>query len=101
MSSPLPGFAPGWPAPPNVRAWVTERGGGARYGTLNLALHVGDDAAAVAANRRRLRAELALPAEPCWLEQVHGTRVVDLDREACRPSRRCRHDARRRGVRRA
>jgi YfiH family protein len=76
------GFAPSWPAPPNVRAWVTERGGGARYGTLNLALHVSDDAAAVTANRRRLHTGLALPAEPCWLEQVHGTRVVDLDREA-------------------
>jgi YfiH family protein len=82
VSTPPPGFAPGWPAPPHVRAWVTERGGGARYGTLNLALHVSDDANAVAANRRRLRAGLALPAEPCWLEQVHGTRVVDLDREA-------------------
>jgi YfiH family protein len=81
VSTAPPGFAPGWPAPPHVRAWVTERGGGARYGTLNLALHVSDDADGVAANRRRLRTELALPAEPCWLEQVHGTRVVDLDRE--------------------
>lgn len=76
------GFAPAWPAPPNVRAWVTERGGAGRYGTLNLATHVGDDAAAVAANRAALRAALRLPAEPSWLEQVHGTRVLDLDREA-------------------
>src|SRR6185503_11920609 len=40
-----PGFAPDWPAPPRVRAWVTERGGGAStgsYATLNLATHVGD-----------------------------------------------------------
>ena len=43
------GFAPDWPAPPSVRAWVTERGGSARYGTMNLATHVGDDANAVAA----------------------------------------------------
>jgi hypothetical protein len=77
--SKLPGFAPQWPAPSNVRAWVTERGGPSRYGTLNLATHVGDEANAVAANRSRLRAALALPAEPRWLEQVHGTRVLDLD----------------------
>ncbi len=77
----VPGFAPQWPAPPNVRAWVTERGSAARYGTLNLALHVGDDASAVAGNRARLRAALALRSEPRWLEQVHGTRVLDLDRE--------------------
>jgi YfiH family protein len=79
VSAPLPGFAPDWPAPANVRAWVTERGGPSRYGTLNLALHVGDDASEVAANRGRLRAGLALPGEPCWLEQVHGIRVLDLD----------------------
>ena len=54
MSAALQGFAPDWPAPPNVRAWVTERGGPSRYGTLNLATHVGDDASAVAANRKRL-----------------------------------------------
>lgn len=81
MSERPPGFAPLWPAPPQVRAWVTERGGPARYGTLNLATHVGDDPGAVASNRSRLRAALNLPAEPAWLEQVHGTRVVDLDRE--------------------
>jgi YfiH family protein len=75
------GFAPDWPAPPNVRAWVTERGSAARYGTLNPALHVGDDANAVAANRDRLREALELPSEPRWLEQVHGVRVLDLDRE--------------------
>ena len=80
MSS-VPGFPPSWPAPPNVRAWVTERGSPARYGSLNLATHVGDDAAAVEENRRILRAALALPAEPHWLEQNHGTRVLDLDRE--------------------
>ena len=88
------GFAPDWPAPPSVRAWVTERGGSPRsgadgsprYGTMNLATHVGDDADAVAANRGRLRAELALPAEPSWLEQIHGARVLDLDREQLAPA---------------
>jgi hypothetical protein len=78
----VPGFEPRWPAPPGVRAWVTERGAGDRYGALNLATHVGDDPERVARNRARLRASLSLPAEPVWLEQVHGSRVLDLDREA-------------------
>ena len=83
MSAAPFGFAPNWPAPSGVRAWVTERGADAgRYRALNLATHVGDDAAVVAANRTRLRAALALPSEPAWLEQVHGTRVLDLDTEA-------------------
>lgn len=79
--SAVPGFAPDWPVPPTVRAWVTERGTAARYGALNLAVHVGDDPGAVAANRGRLRAALGLGSEPAWLEQVHGTRVLDLDSE--------------------
>lgn len=77
----VPGFAPEWPAPANVRAWVTERGSAARYGSLNLATHVGDEPRAVAANRAALRSALALPAEPTWLDQVHGARVLELDRE--------------------
>jgi YfiH family protein len=77
----VPGFSPEWPAPPGVRAWVTERGAGDRYGELNLATHVGDDPARVARNRARLRTALGLPTEPVWLEQVHGERVLDLDRD--------------------
>jgi YfiH family protein len=75
------GFAPDWPAPPSVHAWVTERGGSGRYGGGNLGTRVGDDPNVVAANRARLRRDLALPAEPAWLAQVHGARVLDLDRE--------------------
>jgi YfiH family protein len=41
--------------------------------------HVGDAAASVLENRRRLTAAAGLPAEPIWLEQVHGTHVADLD----------------------
>jgi len=82
MSVAAPGFAPDWPAPRNVRAFVTERGvGGSSYGALNLALHVGDDPQRVAANRERLRGALSLPAEPKWLDQVHGSVVLDLDRD--------------------
>ncbi len=71
-------IVPDWPAPPRVRALVTTRAGGssdAPYDSLNLGAHVGDDPLAVERNRARLRR--ALPADPVWLEQVHGTGVVD------------------------
>jgi YfiH family protein len=71
-----------WTAPPGVRAVVTTREGGASTGanaSFNLAAHVGDDPAAVAENRRRLRAALGLPGEPLWLRQVHGTAVAVHD----------------------
>jgi YfiH family protein len=67
-----------WPLPPRVRAAQTTRHGGvslAPYAELNLATHVGDDPAQVQTNRRLLRAHLALPNEPLWLEQVHGIAV--------------------------
>jgi YfiH family protein len=73
---------PEWPAPPGVRAAFTQRGGGVSappFDSLNVGMHVGDAAVAVAENRRRLRAQLGLPAEPAWIEQVHGSCVVDLD----------------------
>lgn len=69
---------PDWPAPPTVRAVSTTRQGGVSqppWDSLNLALHVGDDPAHVAANRARLAAQADLPAAPRWLEQVHGTTV--------------------------
>jgi YfiH family protein len=72
-----------WPAPAAVQAWVTERAGGVssgRYESLNLAQHVGDDPDCVVENRRRLESVLGLPGAPAWLEQVHGNRVLDLDR---------------------
>jgi purine-nucleoside/S-methyl-5'-thioadenosine phosphorylase / adenosine deaminase len=71
-----------WPAPGGVRALCTFRTGGASaapYHSLNLGCHVGDAPAAVAENRRRLRVAAGLPAEPFWLEQVHGADVADLD----------------------
>ena len=46
------------------------------FADFNLGSHVGDDAGAVAANRARLRG--VLPAEPVWLNQVHGTLVIDV-----------------------
>ena len=72
-------MVPQWEAPENVRALFTTRGGAGDGGCggLNLGLRSGDDAARVAANRARLRA--LLPAEPRWLNQVHGTAVADAD----------------------
>lgn len=73
-----------WPAPAQVRALCTTRGGGVSDGpfaSLNLAEHVGDAAAAVARNRERLRRELGLPSEPGWLTQVHGCGVARVGRD--------------------
>jgi YfiH family protein len=72
-------LAADWPAPANVMAGTTLRRGGVSTGpcaTLNLAAHVGDDPDAVRENRRRFVQACGLPAEPPWLEQVHGTRVA-------------------------
>ncbi|MFA5242373.1 MAG: peptidoglycan editing factor PgeF [Sulfuricella sp.] len=71
---------PGWPAPANVQARVTMRRGGvsaAPYASFNLGDHVGDDPAAVIANRAALRT--CLPAEPLWLKQVHGRGIATTD----------------------
>ncbi len=75
-------LVPDWPAPPNVRALTSLRSGGVSrspYDSLNLADHVGDATGAVAENRARLLRVTGVPAEPCWLAQVHGTNVVAAD----------------------
>ncbi|HVY05401.1 MAG TPA: peptidoglycan editing factor PgeF, partial [Burkholderiales bacterium] len=69
-----------WPAPRGVRALITTRNGGtsaAPYDSMNLGMRVGDDPKAVESNRRRLRE--CLPAEPAWLNQVHGATVVQAN----------------------
>ncbi len=74
---------PDWPAPAPVRAASTLRAGGVSrgsYASLNLSAGVGDDEANVARNRRIFAEMLDLPTEPMWLRQVHGIRVLDLDR---------------------
>jgi len=84
----IPWYEADWPAPHGVRALSTLRGeprsgvSKAPYGCFNLGEHVGDDPAAVAENRRRLKVAAGLPSEPAWLSQVHGIRVVDLDSPA-------------------
>ncbi|WP_407636848.1 peptidoglycan editing factor PgeF [Advenella kashmirensis] len=65
---------------PGVRYFTSTRHGGvsqAPYDSNNLGLHVKDDPQAVWENRKRLRA--LLPGDPVWLDQVHGTSVLDAD----------------------
>lgn len=64
----------------HVNAMATTRFGGVSqvpYSTFNLGSHVGDDPLSVQTNRQRLRQ--ALPGDPVWLNQVHGTIVFDAD----------------------
>jgi len=65
-----------------IRPTFTSRIGGLSTGPFaerNLATHVGDDAEAVAANRRALAAELRLD-RVVFMQQVHGTDVAVVDR---------------------
>jgi YfiH family protein len=66
-----------------IRRVTTTRAGGASappFDTFNLGDHVGDDPAAVAANRKRLTAALGLGEDAVvWMNQVHGDRVVVVD----------------------
>jgi YfiH family protein len=73
-------IVPDWPVPAAVRALVTTRAGGVSkgpYASLNLGLRVEDERADVLRNREILRARL--PAEPRWLQQVHGNQAVEAD----------------------
>jgi YfiH family protein len=88
----LPLLLPEWAAPAGVHAVVTTRAGGvsaAPWDSLNLGTHVGDDPAHVQENRERLLAALrtiAPCAPPQWLNQVHGTVVVEAEVDAGRRS---------------
>jgi hypothetical protein len=65
------------------RRVVTDRRGGrsvSPYDSFNLGGHVGDDPAAVAANRDRLAGELGLAVRQLvWMTQVHGTGVAIVE----------------------
>ena len=82
MSSDLQLMTPVWPAPANVQAFSSTRQGGvsaAPWDQLNLGDHVNDRPQHVAINRQRLADHLGLPAQGfAWLNQVHGTDVVEL-----------------------
>lgn len=70
-----------WPAPAHVYAGTTTRIGGTSlvpYASFNLADHVGDIPASVEHNRQRLCRDLGLSTSPCWLQQTHGNRIIDI-----------------------
>ncbi|CAN5600890.1 peptidoglycan editing factor PgeF [soil metagenome] len=66
-----------------IRRVSTTRAGGVSappFDTFNLGDHVGDDPAAVAANRTRLATAIGVaPDHLVWMNQVHGDRVVRVD----------------------
>lgn len=69
---------PDWPAPNNVRAFVTTRESGPSQGdfaAFNTASHVGDNADHVALCRRLLHKEIGDERPLLWLNQTHGARV--------------------------
>ena len=71
---------PQWPAPEWVEALCTVRTGGfsrAPYDSFNLGTHVGDRPEHVALNRERLREELGAAGGVLYLNQIHGTAVVE------------------------
>ena len=71
---------PEWPAPERVKAVCTTRAGGwsdAPYDSFNLGVHVGDDPQKVQYNRQRLKEMLGV--HPVFLEQVHGTHILELN----------------------
>jgi YfiH family protein len=72
-------LVPQWAAPQNVRAVCTTRAGGVSqppWNSLNLGTHVGDNTDHVMRNRAQL--EMAIGAQPAFLEQVHGCDVLPL-----------------------
>lgn len=81
LQVPLEMIEPRWPPGPDagVRALCSTRAGGVSqppWDGLNLGDHVGDDPAAVAANRQAYARRLGV--RPVFLRQVHGTQCVQL-----------------------
>jgi YfiH family protein len=77
-------IVPDWPAPAHVRAICTTRSGGVSHGpfsSMNPASHVNDDTGDVLENRLLLQQALQLNASPHWLQQIHSTKIVDLDQD--------------------
>lgn len=66
-----------------IRRVTTTRAGGASvppFDSFNMGDHVGDDPAAVAANRARLAGAIGLGDDGIvWMNQVHGDRVVAVE----------------------
>ena len=73
----------GWPAPPNIVGFTTQRDGPGvslpPFDRFNLGMRCGDDPAHAIENRLRLAQALDLPSRPRWLQQVHGVAVARFD----------------------
>ncbi|MBL78901.1 MAG: hypothetical protein CMH70_02505 [Nitrosomonadaceae bacterium] len=75
-------ITPNWPAPSNIQAIFTTRIGGISkgpYESFNLGDHVGDTLASVNHNRAELFE--SLPSKPKWLNQMHGSRPIWVDKD--------------------
>lgn len=83
MNKPRDWLAANWPAPDWVRAGTSLRTGAAgNAGTateLDLGIH-SDGENQLQDNRRHLQQLLQLPSTPVWLNQLHGRRIIDLDK---------------------
>lgn len=85
MPSDEPWLRPDW-ALEGVGGLMSTRFGGvsvAPWDSLNLGIAVGDDPRAVATNRARF--QQALGAQPVFMRQVHGTRVLRLTAQHAHP----------------
>jgi len=74
---------PDWPAPDTIKALSTTRQGGFSlppYNCFNLGTHVGDEPNTVIKNRDYLVNTAHLPEPPRWLNQIHGTRVINSNK---------------------
>jgi len=73
------------PTSSKVRKVVTDRNGGVSggsYASFNLGDHVGDDPAAVAANRARLADVLGLSSDRMvYMEQIHSPNVTEVTQD--------------------
>ena len=84
---------PDWPVAAHVKSVCTTRNGGVSegvYASCNLGLHVSDVPAHVQQNRQLLQDRIGV--RPVFLDQVHGTDMLDL--QASTPDGACADGAR-------
>ncbi|MDR9830530.1 peptidoglycan editing factor PgeF [Vibrio sp. FNV 38] len=78
-------IVPNWPAPDNIRAISSVRGGGVSnspFASLNVGAHVGDNPHDVLSNRHLLEKMAQMPTSPVWLNQTHSNNVLELTQPA-------------------
>lgn len=72
---------PKWSLPDNIKAISSTRAGGFSEGdfaSLNLGMHVSDDASLVQKNREQLQQASGMPSAPVWMNQTHSTLVAPV-----------------------